>query len=249
MFKNFFLKRNKIDFIVVGVQKAGTTALDSYLRQHSEIGMGKIKELHFFDNDKYFNKRKISYKEYHKFFDFAEDKKVFGEITPIYIWWKDSIKRIYDYNKNIKLIVILRNPVDRAFSHWNMEVSRNNEERDFYTCISQSNSGLQNRITSYKERGFYSEQIENLYKYFNSDQLLFIKYEEFLKKQESYLKIIFKFLNVSDSSFNYNFNKSHSIKYKSKIDDESKILLLKAYKNDINKVESLLGWNCNDWKL
>ena len=166
MFKKLF-KKNRIDFIIIGVQKAGTTALDTYLRKHMEIEMGEIKEVHFFDNDKYFINEKIDYKEYHKYFNFSCDKKVFGETTPIYIWWKDSIKRIFNYNKNIKLIIILRNPINRAFSHWNMEVSRKNEFRDFYSCISENKlDEKQNKITSYIERGFYSEQIENLLKCF-----------------------------------------------------------------------------------
>ena len=250
MFKNNFFKKNRIDFIVAGVQKSGTTALDSYLRQHSEIGMGKIKEIHFFDNERYFRTRKIDYREYHKHFNFSEKKKVFGESTPIYIWWKDSIKRIFEYNNKIKLIVILRNPIDRAFSHWNMEISRNNEVRNFYTCISENKLNQpQNKISSYIERGFYIEQIENLFKYFDRNQLLFIKYEDFLSEQETYLRKIFSFLNVSNDNYNFNFKKSHNIKYSSEIDAKSKSYLLNKYMNDINKVELLLGWDCNDWKV
>lgn len=250
MFNSIFFRKNRIDFIVAGVQKAGTTALDLYLRKHDEIGMGKIKEIHFFDNEKYFNNKKIDYREYHNNFDFTLGKKVYGEVTPIYSWWKDSIKRISNYNKKIKLIIILRNPIDRAFSNWNMEVSRNNENRDFYTCISENKpDGIQNRITSYKERGFYYNQVNELFNYFDKSQLMFVKYEDFLREQEFYLSMIFSFLKVSQNNYDYNFKKLHQIKYVSSIDEKSKLYLLNSYKADIEKVEELLGWDCNDWKI
>ena len=106
----FKKKDKKIDFIIIGTQKGGTSALDHYLRQHPEIGMGKKKEIHFFDDEKIFSKTDINYNKYHDYFDFSIEKKVYGEATPIYIYWDQSCKRIWKYNKDIKLIAILRNP-------------------------------------------------------------------------------------------------------------------------------------------
>jgi hypothetical protein len=79
-----FRKRRKIDFIIGGSQKSGTTALDFYLRQHPEIGMASRKELHFFDNEKVFSNIRIKFSKYEEKFDLKLNKKVvkeFGNTT------------------------------------------------------------------------------------------------------------------------------------------------------------------------
>ncbi len=82
----FSKKTRKIDFLVCGTQKGGTTALDHYLRKHPEIGMGKKKELHFFDNEVIFSKSPTNYSAFENMFNFNVDEKTFGEIIPIYIY-------------------------------------------------------------------------------------------------------------------------------------------------------------------
>ena len=156
--------KQPINFIVCGTQKGGTTALDYYLRSHQEICMALKKEVHFFDNDNYFKHEKIDYEFYHEFFRPQKKHKIVGECTPIYMFWKDSMKRIYDYNSKIKLIIILRNPIERAFSHWNMEVQRKREHRTFWDAINKEVNNLdknlnKSRTFSYLERGFYYSQI------------------------------------------------------------------------------------------
>ena len=88
------------------------------------------------------------------------------------MYWNQAIERIYEYNPKIKLILILRNPINRAFSHWNMERDRNRENRSFWDSINEEKSRLlssdytQHRTFSYLDRGFYSIQIKKINKYF-----------------------------------------------------------------------------------
>ncbi|MEZ4606416.1 MAG: sulfotransferase domain-containing protein [Deinococcales bacterium] len=114
----------KVYFIICGTQKGGTTALDSYLRQHPHICMGKRKELHFFDQEKNFQSDICDYTSYHKLFQVTSQRQILGEATPIYMYWRAAPQRMWGYNPKLKLIVILRNPIERAYSHWNMERSR-----------------------------------------------------------------------------------------------------------------------------
>lgn len=187
----------KINFNIAGVQKAGTSALDSYLRLHPEIEMGKHKELHFFDNEEYYSNIKINYKKLH--FNFKFNKRICGEATPIHTYWTPSIKRIWEYIKKIKLIIALRNPIERAFSQWSMETNRNLEQKPFMHCIEHETGRckeslpLQHRVYSYTDRGFYCEQIRRVYRYFNKNQVLFIKHEDFLTLQKESLIQIFQF--------------------------------------------------------
>ena len=226
MFQIFKKKNRKIDFIIAGTQKGGTTALDYYLRKHPEIGMGNNKELHFFDNETNFSKSKTNYSNYHNCFDFKDNKTVYGEATPIYMYWKPSCKRIWEYNPHIKLIFILRNPITRAFSHWNMEYDRGADKETFSNAIKNEDLRVkkalpfQHRVYSYIDRGFYTKQIERLRKYFDEKQLLFIKYEDFKTNQEFKLKEIFTFISVDPDNFTFEYETIHKRGQHAKISNE-----------------------------
>jgi hypothetical protein len=249
----FKRNRRKVDFLIGGTQKGGTSALDYYLRQHSEIGMGKSKELHFFDNEKMFSKSKINYSKYEKLFDFASKKKIYGESTPIYLYWEPSCKRIWEYNPNIKLIFILRNPVTRAFSHWNMEYDRNADKEEFGYAVRneilRTKAGLpfQHRVYSYADRGFYSEQIRRFKRFFDDDQLMFIKYEDFKTNQKNKLNDIFNFLGIDASDYNFEHKTVHKRKKHAEISDEDKSYLISKFEYEVRQVEKMLNWDCSDW--
>ncbi len=244
----FLRKKKKIDFIVIGVQKAGTSALDYYLRKHPQIKMAKLKEVHFFDDDLPFKEKNVDYSIYHNFFENLDHKYLYGEVTPIYIYWQNALKRIKNYNKNIKLVVIFRNPTLRAFSHWNMEVSRGAENRSFQECIiSDINSTSQDRITSYVDRGMYGEQISRLLELFKRDQLLFLKYEDFLQNQKATISEILNFLKL-ESLINIEEKIIRKIQYSQKLSKSNQLLLQNYYLDEIESVEELLNWNCEDWK-
>jgi hypothetical protein len=250
----FFKKKNhKIDFLVIGTQKGGTTAIDHYLRQHPEIGMGNEKELHFFDNEEIFSKNKINYSQYDNRFDISANKSIYGEVTPIYLYWEPSCKRIWEYNKEIKIIAVLRNPIDRAYSHWNMEVERNAEQEPFFECIVNERARMraslpyQHRVFSYVDRGFYSEQIRRYKRYFRDEQMLFIKYEDFKNEQEKEVFKILNFLDVNPDKFTFKPETVHKRAYSKKMSDEEREYLRNIYKNDIREVEKLMNWDCQDW--
>tara|TARA_B100000886_G_C20398360_1_gene481450 strand:+ start:324 stop:1082 length:759 start_codon:yes stop_codon:yes gene_type:complete len=244
--------KEPINFIVCGTQKGGTTALDYYLRSHQEICMAIKKEVHFFDNDNYFNHEKVDYEFYHKFFRPQKTHKIVGECTPIYMFWKDSMRRIYDYNSKIKLIIILRNPIERAFSHWNMEVQRKREHRTFWDAINEEVNNLsknlnKSRTFSYLERGLYSSQIIGIHKYFERKQLLCLKSELLKSQPHLVLDEIANFLKVSK------FNKIdkidvHSRKYKFSLKANERNFLKRFFEVDIFQLENLIGWDLSAWK-
>ncbi len=243
-------KKKRLDFIGIGAQKCGTSALFKYLARHPEIGLGRTKEVHFFDYDRNFKRLFFKYKKYHAYFDFGEEgKKRFGEVTPIYIYWKPALERIKEYNPAIKLILILRNPKERAFSHWNMDTSRNWEDRDFYTCITEEPlNGKQHRVKSYIRRGMYVEQLQRLFSLFDKEQVLILKYENFLNAQQNTLNQVFDFLNVEKKAYEFEPLTTNKIPYEEKIDPKSKVFLDIVFKEEIKKVEDLLHWDCSDWK-
>ena len=249
-----FYKSRKIfsvGFIVRGAQKGGTTALDHYFRLHNEVCMAIKKEVHFFDDDKFFSKNRIDYKHYHKYFNPKLNHKIIGESTPIYMFWKNAMQRIYDYNPNIKLLIILRNPIDRAFSNWNMEKQRKREKRIFWDSIQDEIKNIdkhkQNRTFSYLKRGFYSLQIKDILKLFKKNQLLCIKNEMLKNKPNVILDQISDFLNIEKFKNIKKIN-IHSRTYESTLTVNERNFLKSFFLDEINDLEYLLDWDLSDWK-
>jgi|UniRef100_A0A6C0CVL6 hypothetical protein len=109
---------NKIDYLCIGVAKAGTTSIINYLNLNPDI-FCKEGETHFFDDK---NDNNIT--KYEK--SFVSNKKIKGEKSPSYCYLRYAIDKIYKYNPNMKLIILLREPISRAYSQYNMEVNRRN---------------------------------------------------------------------------------------------------------------------------
>lgn len=243
----------KVGFIICGSQKGGTTALDHYLRSHPKICMADRKEVHYFDKEKYFKTDDSDYSKYHAYFSPKESHTIIGEATPIYMYWDKVMERIHAYNPEMKLIVVLRNPVYRAFSNWNMERDRKRDERSFLDAILEEKIQLNNpgyekhRTFSYLDRGFYSCQIKKIYEYFDKKQLFVIKNEILRNNPNQILANIANFLGIS--SFEQIDHKDvHTLNYKKELNNQERVLLQSFYLDEISDLESLLDWDLTDWK-
>lgn len=173
----------RVSFLIAGVQKGGTTALFDYLRDYPDIALPDVKELHFFDDDGQ-DWSRPDYAAYHGHFPDSAGSPC-GEATPIYTYWPGSLERIAAYNPAMKLIVVLRDPVQRAWSHWRMEFARGVEAQPFAWCIRQGRQRLfdaepwgHHRELSYVERGFYGEQMARLLGLFPVSQLLVLRSDD-----------------------------------------------------------------------
>ena len=240
----------KIEFLVIGTQKGGTTALDAYLRNNSNIQMAKTKEVHFFDTESNFE-GEVDYKLYHQNFESSQGK-IRGESTPIYMYWHDSIKRIYEYNPEMKIIAILRNPTERAFSHWNMERDLGSDNVPFDIAIKTENERcrqalpLQHRVYSYIDRGFYSEQIRRIWRFFPKEQTLFLKQEDLKNDLQVTLDSIATFLEITPFDKVNKLN-IHSREYIDELNNKDRRFLDNIFFNDIKQLEIILGWDCSEW--
>jgi Sulfotransferase domain len=190
-----------VNFLVAGVQKAGTTALFDYLAEMGDIALPAVKELHFFD-DESLDWEDPDYGAYHAHFADSAGRPC-GEATPIYLYWPNALERIAAYNPAMKLIVLLRDPVERAWSHWRMETARGAETQPFGWCIRQGRQRLfdarpwgHHREFSYVERGFYGEQIERALGLFPREQLLTRRAEDLRAEPGPELAAVRAFLNL-----------------------------------------------------
>lgn len=191
----------RVDFVIAGVQKAGTTALFDYLSEAPELSLSHVKETHFFDDDER-DWGRPDYAAYHALFD-APDGRLRGEATPIYLYWPGSLERMAAYNPAMRVIVMLRDPVARAWSHWRMEFARGWERAPFSWCIREGRRRLfdaepwgHHRAFSYVERGFYGEQVERLFGLFPREQVLVLTAEALQADPAATLDAVRRFLDL-----------------------------------------------------
>jgi Sulfotransferase domain len=241
-----------VNFVIGGTQKGGTSALDSFLRQHPGICMpGTRKELHFFDREENFT-RKPNYKKYHANFEPGPKHRVIGEATPIYMYWNAAPQRIYDYNPAMKWIVVLRNPVERAFSAWNMETKRGAENLSFRDAVEREAERcrealpLQHRVYSYVERGFYAPQIRRLFDIFGQDNCLVLLNEELRHDHRATLRKVFGFLEV-DPAVDPAEASVFEHEYEDKIDNDLRLRLIDIFHSDIQELERMLRRDLSAW--
>lgn len=117
------------DFTIVGAQKAGTTALYEYLSKHPQIQATKEKEPHYFDCEERY---KLGTQYYRSLFQFDLDLKLTFDASAGYLVYDKAPRRIYEHNPNIKIIILLRNPVERAYSAWNMYKGLYSSNRNWF---------------------------------------------------------------------------------------------------------------------
>lgn len=242
----------QVDFIIAGAQKCGTTALYKSLLSHPEVCMSIPKEVHFFDNDQLFSQASINYAAYHSHFHPHLSSQILGEATPAYLYWKSSPARIYAYNRDIKLIIILRNPIDRAYSHWNMSTYKGVENLSFREALLaepdrlKRSEGLQSRPYSYIDRGFYTRQIERYLRYFPRSNLLILRHDDMLINFNHFFEKVCQFLSLSSLVLR-DINREHVIPYSKEIELKDWQYLANIFADDISQLETLLDWKCKDW--
>ena len=242
----------RVDFVIGGTQKGGTSALDSFLRQHPEICMPETKkELHFFDREEEF-RGKPDYEKYHAHFDPKPQHRVIGEASPIYMYWETAPYRIWSYNPKMKWILVLRNPVERAFSAWNMETKRGTEKLTFQDAVEHEAQRcrealpLQHRVFSYIDRGFYAHQVRRLFNIFGENNCLILLNEELRTDHQKTLRAVFDFFEVDDS-FVPPGASVFEHEYSDKIDNALYSRLIDIFYFDIKELERQLKRDLSSW--
>ena len=207
----------KVDFFIVGAAKSGTTSLYSYLNKHPEIEMSTIKEPDYFSNE-FIEKQSLYYKKesiksLNKYHSLYSDTKnlIRGEASVSYLFYEKVPKKIFKYNSRSKVIIMLRNPSDRAYSHYLMD-KRLGFVRESFENIVHKKSTHKNSALFYQqyiELGQYSFQIKNYFDVFSKKNILIVDYDDFIYNSSEVLNKVCVFLNVENRSFS-NTNKVYN---------------------------------------
>ena len=238
-----------IKAILCGAQKAGTTSLSYYLRQHPELDVPK-KELHYFDNES-IDWKSPNYGEYEN--NFQVEGKIRIDHTPIYMFWDPCCARIHRYNPDTKIIAVLRNPSERAYSQWAMEHNRGKETLSFQSALEREidsrkfDNNKQHRVHSYIERGMYCKQVKRLWHYFGKDNVYIARHDDLREKTHDTVQNICHHLGVM-TNHKFDSTKQRVGQYPTAIVDEDLAHLKDLFRNEIEELEKLLDWDCSDWK-
>lgn len=182
------------NFLVIGAEKSGTTWLYECLKKHPEIYLPDTKEIHYFNRlrsdhsvrDR-FLEHDISW--YERFFEGADEYKCIGEVTPMYLCDAVAMQRIHETLGQIKLIVMLRDPVDRAISHYKMARAKGKVKEDFQE-ISRKKDDI------FIGRGMYGKQLEKVYGLFAKENVHIILFDEVVSRPFEVMDEVFEFLGV-----------------------------------------------------
>lgn len=220
---------NKPNLFIVGAAKAGTTSLYHYLNAHEEIYMSPVKEPGFFCSDirwdgfrkeykkgtqfvaeEYFSqphkpKRHITFidkeKDYLRLFENSSYVKYRGEASTAYLYSQHAAAEIFKFNPKAKIIIILREPVERVLSHYFMDVSGGvQKEGNILKALKKdytSNQKGWGKSNLYIELSLYFEQVKRYIKIFPKEQILFLKFEDLKKDNNMVMQEVFQFLDLT----------------------------------------------------
>lgn len=180
---------NLPDFLVIGAEKSGTTWLKHNLNEHPDVFVPAQKELNFFDKDENYEK---GLEHYASYFNKAAPASVKGELTPGYLHTPEvAAARIYEYFPDIKLIAILRDPIDRAWSNYAMHRADGRISEPFSQVLHKDHPIIR--------KGFYYHQLQPYLQRFPEQNILILNYDR-LKTQPAFLlQQVFAFIGVDDS--------------------------------------------------
>ena len=193
------------NFLIIGAMKSGTTALYYYLEQHPQIYMSPVKEPNFFcfaGQEGSESKSVTRIEAYRQLFKGVSEERAIGEASHCYLYEPGAVARIQQYVPEAKLVAILRNPVERAYSHFLHMVRSGTEPlTDFAQALREEEVGAYQKRSyqDYIGRGRYYEQLKRYFDAFNSEQIRVYLYEDLDKAPIDTLQDTFRFLGVEDS--------------------------------------------------
>ena len=247
------------EFLVIGAQKSGTSSMYQYLCQHRSIIPPLVKEVHYFDWN--YSKGESWYRAHFPFLGkLHEQNAQTFEASPYYLFHPLCARRIREKLGPVRLITILRNPIDRAYSHYQMEVRLGREKQDFEKAIWNDDEMVRQKARvvngtngnnryfsekSYLQRGNYIEQLDEYFRIFPKENIHVIIFEEFISDGNTIMREVCKFLDIETIDFNVNdtYNRGIYGKMNSVLRDR----LREYFKAQNEKLYDLLGRDLG-WK-
>ncbi len=185
----------KLDFIGIGLERSATTWIFECIKEHRQICCSKYKEVKFFSQKTQFEGEDDKYsrglKYYQSYFKHCQSNQIKGEFSPHYFFEKKSADRIKKHFSNVKLILCLRNPIDRIYSFYWYEKTRGKIPYNSFEETINSE-----KFSYLIKEGYYFEYLQYYLRLFPKENILILLYEDIAKNPIKFLQTIFKFLKV-----------------------------------------------------
>ncbi|MEM9137844.1 MAG: sulfotransferase [Cyanobacteria bacterium P01_F01_bin.42] len=202
------------NFLIIGAAKAGTTSLYQYLNQHPEVFLSVPKEPRFFALEGHpldyrgpiqiINQKSVTrWEDYQALFAQAQGKKAIGEASTLYLYEPKAAERIQHYLGSPKIIVILRNPVSRAYSSYLHLVRDGQETLSFEAALEVEAERIRDNwppLWHYQQRGYYFQQLQPYFDRFGPSQIRVFLFEDLVNNPTQLMKELFEFLEI-DAQF------------------------------------------------
>lgn len=247
------------NFMIIGAGKSGTTALYEYLAEHPEIYMSPVKETNFFalEGEAFVNPEDdpeqlyhypwsvTNWEDYQNLFSGATSEKAIGEVSPMYLYSSEAAFRIKERLPEIKLIVILRDPVDRLYSRY-MHLARENREPSAHFEDALQEGNIWWRRNDLVPEGFYHQHLAKYYQLFGEGQIRVYLYEDFRKDPLKVVQNIYDFIGVNgwyepDLTVEYNVSGKIQNKAVDKLIGQNSILKATIDKISPNMMSAIRG--------
>jgi hypothetical protein len=207
----------KVDFFIVGAPKAGTTSLYHYLSEHPQVEMSSQKEPDYFsdkainEQGMYYDKNRINTLDKYESLFVQKESVVYGEASVSYLFYENVAEDIKKYNPNAKIIIMLRNPIERAFSHYLMDYRLGLISDSFENIIAKKSKHKNAHLfyQQYIKVSKYAKQIQRYLDFFEKENILFVDYEDFKKNGSEIVFQVYDFLNIS-TEFGANINTKYN---------------------------------------
>jgi hypothetical protein len=255
------------DFLIIGAQRGGTTSIYRYLVEHPKVKGTLCKEVHFFDLNYakgwnwYLAHFPARLRDDHDF--------IAGEASPYYLFHPHVPKRVAATLPHTKFIVVLRNPIERAHSHYQHEVGRGFEKSSFEEALAredalmesenrrlqamESGSSFAHVHYSYKSRGIYIEQLQRWLAHFPRERFLILKSEDLFGNPGPIFSQVLQFLKLpnwmpsSFSAFNEGKHKGQNGAARNALKEETRARLRAFYQPYNQQLSEFIGINVGDW--
>ena len=244
------------DFLIVGAQRAGTTSLYKYLAAHPDVGRVRLgKGVHYFDTN--FDKSFAWYRAHFPLdgsrLPLIEGVRSVGEGSPYYMFHPECPKRIDALLPGVKVIAILRDPIERAHSQWVHETSRGFETLAFAEAldaeterlrdtesllVERGGTSFEHQHHSYVARGQYADQVQRLWDVFGRDRVLVIASPRMFSDPAAVYAETLEFLGLPDYTAEYEVHNAHSY---SKIEPDIEARLVERFADSNQRLVTMLG--------
>jgi len=209
------------DFFIVGGSRCGTTSLYSYLKQHPDVFLPERKEPHYYSSQStplpYWLlplKSIITKQDYLQLFEDSKENMIVGDASSTYLMNLDAPKLIFEDNPNAKIIISLRNPIDRTYTAYLAQYRSGNEKKSFGESIRRDFSAITGEELQRQSalNSDYYEYVKNYYHYFPKEHIKIIIFEEFIKNPKQTMKELLHFLNLS-TELNIKYEQYNEFKF------------------------------------